>query len=147
MITATELLQRYRDGERNFDDADLQGADLSGADLSWISLYGADLSGCNLSRAKLRSAYLSSANLKGADLSYADLSSADLFDADLEGANLKGAETAHAWIDDEYLPHECECCEDREVLMVVLRILLLSWGRLDQCNLVAPCLEIESLPS
>jgi hypothetical protein len=85
-MNATELLERYEKGERNFEDANLRRADLWCADLE-----GADLEGADLEGADLRCADLRRANLRRADLCCADLRRADLWCADLEGADLEGA--------------------------------------------------------
>ncbi len=67
-MTPSELLEKYKSGERVFIGANLRGANLRGADL-----IGADLIGANLSGANLRGADLSGANLSGANLSGAYL--------------------------------------------------------------------------
>src|SRR5262249_4559887 len=66
--SASELLKRYFDGEKSFQEANLVEADLSGA-----TLERANLSKANLSRANLRGAVLSEANLEGADFTGANL--------------------------------------------------------------------------
>ena len=81
-MTAEELIQKYKAGERDFRYVDLRGANLRGADLSEANLSGADLSGANLS----------GANLRGADLRWANLRWANLRGADLSEANLRGAD-------------------------------------------------------
>ena len=77
-MTATELLERYANGDRNFVGAYLRRADLREANLSGGNLSGADLSGADLSRADLSRADLLVANLREANLSGANLSGADL---------------------------------------------------------------------
>ena len=106
----SELLERYRAGERDFRDASLYGANLNDVDLSGTNLWraklidatlnGVNLNQSNLSRAYLHGAKLNSTNLGSADLSDANLAntifsrtylgSADLSGADLSGANLSG---------------------------------------------------------
>ncbi len=73
-MEATELLDRYAHGERDFCGALLRGADLSEA---------------NLTAARFRDADFSGACLCGADLSRADLSGALLGGANLTGALLR----------------------------------------------------------
>lgn len=90
IATATDLLQAYAAGQRNFEyvilaDTDLIGADLKGCDFSYADFSGANLSGCNL---------------RGADLSYANLSDANLTEADLRGAMLIGTDLRTATITD-----------------------------------------------
>jgi hypothetical protein len=70
-MNGKELLERYANGERNFQGADLEGADLQGANLKGANLEGAylegaDLEGANLKNAKLKGAYLEGADLEGA---------------------------------------------------------------------------------
>jgi Pentapeptide repeats (8 copies) len=101
-----ELLTRYRQGERDFQDADLKEtrlrrADLRGCDLNAADLYAADLTGAVLMKADLhdadlRFAVLCTANLRGANLCGADLSGADLSDANLKETNIRGADFSGA---------------------------------------------------
>ena len=91
-----ELLQRYRQTEREFVLVSLRGAALSGADLYHVNLSGADLReadlrGANLTGARLRRADLGWADLRRAQLAGADLGLADLFQAHLDGADLSYA--------------------------------------------------------
>jgi hypothetical protein len=93
-MDASELLERYAAGERNFIGADLSGADLSDAKLSDVDLTGAILKNASLRNADLSNAVLV-ANLTNADLSNANLSgatlSSNLTDANLTDANLSNA--------------------------------------------------------
>ncbi|MGB3238786.1 MAG: pentapeptide repeat-containing protein [Geitlerinemataceae cyanobacterium] len=91
IASASELLQRYAAGEREFEEVRLSGADLQGAILHGIDLSEAILSDANLSRADLRGADLSWADLSGANLQGADLRGAILTRADLSLANLSRA--------------------------------------------------------
>jgi len=98
-----ELIERYRQGERNFADSELD-AD-SNNDLSGICLDGADLSrsyiAANFRNARLRGVRFKDANLKTCDFSEADLRAADFRGAalcstsfhlaKLEGADFTGA--------------------------------------------------------
>lgn len=106
-----ELLRRYAEGGRNFQNADLCNAQLAGLDLRAANLIGAQLQGANLraaqldgvklaiadlswaelTNASLRKAKLVGAILHASQLSYSDLSYASLNDADLQNANLVGA--------------------------------------------------------
>ncbi len=61
MMKAKELLRRYRQGDRNF-----QGADLSGESLRGMNLAGIDLSGANLTKTDLRGTQFTDAKLVGA---------------------------------------------------------------------------------
>ena len=54
--TATEILQRYAAGERNFQHLDLQGADLQNANLAAADFSECDLRGTSFSRANLTGA-------------------------------------------------------------------------------------------
>jgi hypothetical protein len=80
-MKASELLDKYKNGERDFSLANLYGANLEGATLKVANLYWANLKGANLKVA----------NLKGANLYEANLYGANLYEANLYGANLKGA--------------------------------------------------------
>ena len=99
-MEASELLEQYASGQRNFSQAELSaiqlfnqklsfanfsGANLSDADLRSIDLFGADLTWTNFRNANLAGANLSRANLRGAKLEGTDLRRTNL-----RGANLKG---------------------------------------------------------
>jgi hypothetical protein len=82
-----QLKQRYDEGDRNFQKADLSGVDLSGLDLREANFRGADLYGTKLMDSLLCRADFSG----GANLEYANLRGADLSEANLSGANFAGA--------------------------------------------------------
>ncbi len=95
-MTAEELWQRYRSGERDFrgiklTDAFLRDVHLTGIDLSFADLRGASLMGVNLLGANLRRADFTGAFLIYAQLRHADLTQANLTDAWLTRANLQHA--------------------------------------------------------
>ena len=104
--TATELLEQYGAGSRQFREVHLVGVSLHGADLREAvfldaDLSGADLTGADLYGAELIRADLSGADLSGTDLSYANLAHAGLadvklHDASLFAANLRGAKLSRA---------------------------------------------------
>jgi hypothetical protein len=81
------LQERYEQGDRNFQKAELSGVDLSGLDLREADFRGADLYGTKLMDSLLCSADFS----EGANLEYANLQGADLSEANLSGANFAGA--------------------------------------------------------
>ena len=110
-MDASEFLERYATGERDFigvdlSEADLRGehlsdANLSNATLTEACLLCANLSNANLSNATLIEIYSSCVNLfraklSNANLRAADLSGANLFEVDLDGANLSGANLIYA---------------------------------------------------
>lgn len=113
-IIATEagkLLNRYRLGERNFQQAELSNGVLNNLNLTDINLIGANLSGANLQntqlvRAKLIAADLSQANLTGANLTKAKLIGANLTGANLTNANLSQADLSDAIIDNAQGLHQ-----------------------------------------
>lgn len=98
---ASELIQSYIGGQRNFRNANLSGLelkrahlpeiDLQGAYLRWADFQGANLKLANLSWADLQKANLSDANLQKAMLKEANLRKANLQWADLQEAQLQGA--------------------------------------------------------
>jgi len=95
-MTAEELLDLYKAGERDFSNVDLSHeilshADLSGADFSGANFYGArllrtNLSGGDFSYANLAQAYLAYTNLSGAELSGVSLTGAHLVATNFRGA-------------------------------------------------------------
>ena len=99
--SAAELLERYEEGERYFEGAQLKEAMLSkatldSANLSRADLGKADISGANLDKVRLCAADLSEAIIEGASLKWADLKDARCIDtrhfgANLHHANLQGA--------------------------------------------------------
>lgn len=82
-----QLKQRYDEGDRNFQKADLSGVDLSGLDLREADFRGADLYGTQFMESLLCRADFS----EGTNLGYAKLDGADLSEANLSGSNLEGA--------------------------------------------------------
>ncbi len=87
-----ELRQRYDEGDRSFQKADLSGVDLSGLDLREADFRGADLYGTQFMDSLLCRADFS----EGTNLGYAKLNGADLSEANLSGANLEGASLERA---------------------------------------------------
>ena len=98
-INSTNLIERYRAGERMFDGASLDGANLAYANLAGASLDGANLDGANLAYANLAGASLDGASLDGASLDGASLAYANLAGASLDGASLDGASLDGASLD------------------------------------------------
>jgi uncharacterized protein YjbI with pentapeptide repeats len=84
--TASQLVERYSDGERDFPGVDLPKAALVGVRLPGVLLLEA-----NLERARLGRAYLASAQMDGANLMRANLICANLNGATLVGATLTKA--------------------------------------------------------
>lgn len=120
-LTETELIARYKGGERNFINAnlrcsrlnqqclkgvnlshaflelaDLDRVDLSQAELTAVDASNANLDRANLSRAKLFGTNLTEASLENANLSEAKLYKACFERANLAGANLNGADLSFA---------------------------------------------------
>jgi uncharacterized protein YjbI with pentapeptide repeats len=94
----SQLVNRYKQGDRDFS-----GIDLHQVDLSRIQLFQADLSQANLFNTNLIGADLRQVNLSQANLSQANLQNADLQGANLTGANLRRANLAGADIRDTQL--------------------------------------------
>lgn len=105
-MTAEELLQQYRSGERDFRGIKLKGVflrdqclrdiDLSCADLRGASLMGVDFRGANLRRANFTGAFLILAQLDQADLTEANLTNAFLILANLQQCCLAQANLTQA---------------------------------------------------
>jgi hypothetical protein len=91
---ASELLQRYAAGERDF-----QGLDLESRFKRDIPLIGADLSGINLAGSNLAECSLESVNFSRANLEGTWFQSSNLRNANFTGANLDGAHFDHAIAD------------------------------------------------
>ncbi|MGF1497086.1 MAG: pentapeptide repeat-containing protein [Elainellaceae cyanobacterium] len=103
-IDATQLLNQYGTGRRDFSWADLRGVNLSNAHLAQINLYRADLTGACLAGANLAGANLLKANLTQADLTRADLRGANLHRTDLTGTTLTAANLDGARFSEQTLP-------------------------------------------
>ncbi|MDJ0660483.1 MAG: pentapeptide repeat-containing protein [Crocosphaera sp.] len=103
---AIDLIERYKQGQRNFQGFQLRRGDLRGLNLSHTDFRGVDLSYANLREvdftgADLRDAYLNEADLTGVNFTGANLSGASLikiylikancYQTDLSGAYLTGA--------------------------------------------------------
>jgi Pentapeptide repeats (9 copies) len=101
IISASEILERYAAGEREFRenefdfyDVTLQEVDLSGVNSSSAHIDGSyfsaiDLENVNLSGAEIRNTNFSFVNLKNANLSNAAIVNVDLREVNLDNANLK----------------------------------------------------------
>jgi uncharacterized protein YjbI with pentapeptide repeats len=92
----SELLERYRRGERDFADAELDGG--SDNDLSGVCLDGADFSRAFLV-AKFQGASLRGVRFCGANLKTCDFRNADLRGADFSGTALCATAFTSANID------------------------------------------------
>ncbi|MEH2088639.1 pentapeptide repeat-containing protein [Nostoc sp.] len=105
MVSSSELLKRYANGERDFSGADLRGIKLYGSqgkeiDLSGANFSGANLEGAILSHVNLDNANFSHTNLKevrmngkinNTDFSGADLTNAHIGASRINGAKFRGA--------------------------------------------------------
>ncbi|NJP11883.1 MAG: pentapeptide repeat-containing protein [Leptolyngbyaceae cyanobacterium RU_5_1] len=172
-MQAQELLEQYRQGERDFSHVDLSGANLSGfnlrgvdftganlteANLSWTFLNQANLTGACLQQANLRSASLSAAKLNRANLSRANLSKIDLRlaylqesnlnwailqEADMGGANLEAAKLDQVNLERAKL--NSAYLVGAELMEANLRRANLASAKLDQANLREARLEEANL--
>lgn len=152
-----EVLRRYKNGDRNFQGANLSGLDLTGINLSYANLIAANLQQTNLTHANLNYAKLVVANLRGseitganlqgvkfvgahlqqtrlnacnlkrADLSDADLTQAQLVRSNLKDANLSGANLTEANLSEANL--EGVTLDDTKCTAVMLTGAILSDGQ------------------
>lgn len=81
-IDASEILERYPAGERNFSNIYIEGSD---------ELAGADLKGVNFSNSILAEMILEQVNFSNANLTNAHLGLSILYFANLQGADLTEA--------------------------------------------------------
>lgn len=95
-LSATEVLNRYADGQRDFRYVVAEGEDFNGANLRGASFLGASLSGACFREAVLTHAQFKSADLTSADLSHATLNGTDLIGGDFSDARLDGADLTGA---------------------------------------------------
>ncbi|MDY7052621.1 Rid family detoxifying hydrolase [Limnospira fusiformis] len=108
-----ELIDRYKQGERDFPGVDLSDTNWPGCNLSEINLEGADFSNSELKNMVLNKANLKNCNFSGSNFQYvkfvnADLTNAyfiqsDLRDIDFSGADLTGAQFGEC--------RQFSCCE------------------------------------
>ncbi len=102
--TSSEILRRYRDGERDFhgldisdsaDSASFRDAVLDGADFSHAFIVAyftkASLRDCRFFEANVKTCVFDGADLRGCDFSGAAIDAATFRAARLEGANFSGA--------------------------------------------------------
>jgi len=98
-ITATTLLAKYGEGQRDFRNVQLTGAQgdrLQGQDLRNINLSGSVLEKIDLRQVILKNANLDNIKLAKVDLRGADLSNSSLIDANLSFSNLAEANLTQA---------------------------------------------------
>ncbi|MGK7942772.1 MAG: pentapeptide repeat-containing protein [Crocosphaera sp.] len=105
---AIDLIERYQNGQRNFQDFQLRRADLRGINLCNTDFTGVDLSYANLrdvdfSGVDLRDAYLNEADLTGANLTGANLGDASLIKIYLIKANCYQTNFSGAYLNGAYL--------------------------------------------
>ncbi|MDT9176995.1 MAG: Rid family detoxifying hydrolase [Limnospira sp. PMC 1238.20] len=108
-----ELIDRYRQGERDFPGVDLSDTNWPGCHLSKINLEGADFSNSELKNMVFNKANLKNCNFSGstlqsvkfvnADLTNAYFIQSDLRDIDFSGADLTGAQFGEC--------RQFSCCE------------------------------------
>lgn len=98
LIEASELLERYQKGERDFSNVYIEGSD---------ELAGANLSGINLSDAVVAEMLLDEINLSGANLQLTNFGQSSLYGADLCRANLSGANLRLTVLDSANLSDSC----------------------------------------
>jgi hypothetical protein len=91
IMSVAELKKRYKRGERNFENLDLEGANLQGIELPEINLTGANFKGANLTDCNFQKACLNGVNFSEALLIETDFDGASLIEANLSGANLANA--------------------------------------------------------
>jgi len=98
-ITATTLLAKYGEGQRDFRNVQLTGAQgdrLQGQDLRNINLSGSAIEKIDLRQINLKNANLDGIKLTKIDLRGADLSNTSLIDANLSFSNLAEANLTQA---------------------------------------------------
>jgi uncharacterized protein YjbI with pentapeptide repeats len=98
-ITATTLLTKYAEGQRDFRNIQLTGAQgdrLQGQDLRNINLSGSAIEKIDLRQVILKNANLDNIKLAKVDLRGADLSNSSLIDANLSFSNLAEANLTQA---------------------------------------------------
>ncbi len=105
---AIDLIKRYENNQRNFQDFQLRRADLRGINLRNTDFCGVDLSYANLrdvdfSGADLRDAYLNEADLTGVNLTGANLGEASLIKVYLIKANCYKTNFSGAYLTGAYL--------------------------------------------
>ena len=111
-ISASDIIARYRSGERSFVDLelddeplDLSSVTLAGADFSrcfiFASFRGADLSGAIFNDSNVKACDFTDANLAGASFRNAAIDGA-VFTGDLGGTTFDGA----SWYGHVFLPGE-----------------------------------------
>ena len=93
-MNASEVIERYGNGERDFSTIRLISANLSGLNLQGIVFNNADVSNCNFSNSDL-----SKSDFSGAILDRANFSGAILRDANFSGAHMNNADIRNVQID------------------------------------------------
>lgn len=99
--------EKWLNGEKGRERANLSYSDLSGSNLSGSNLSYSSLSGSNLKYSDLSGSDLSDSNLSGSDLSGANLRGADLSGNILRGANLSRSDLRDSDIDYSAWPLWC----------------------------------------
>ena len=90
-MKASQVLQEYKQGRRDFKGVSLRGQSFVKQDLSGADFSKADIRGANFSHADIRGANFSHADIRGANFSHADIRGANFSHADIQGANFSHA--------------------------------------------------------
>lgn len=89
-LTDKDILDKYKNGQRNFKDIDVENGDLRYADLRDISFDGCflaiDFRGANLRGAKFTNGNIKTCDFRGADLTNAHFENLAVDSADFAGA-------------------------------------------------------------
>ncbi|MEB3887183.1 Rid family detoxifying hydrolase [Lyngbya sp. CCY1209] len=96
-----ELIDRYKEGERDFAGVDLSGITIKGHDLSDINLEGSDLRNCKFTSMTFNNANLKNCNFCESQFEVVSFINADLKEAKLtkswfKAVNFQGAELTNA---------------------------------------------------
>lgn len=143
--------EKWLNGEKGRERANLSYSDLSGSNLSYSSLSGSNLKYSNLSGSDLSGANLRGADLSGNNLRGANLSRSDLRDSDIDYSAWPlwcGSLKAH--VDDriaiQLLYHTLSVVQHSPYVSDELKRALLTPGNIDAANRfhrVKECGELE----
>lgn len=100
-MTKEEFLTKYKTGQRQFINIELENIDLSGEDLSNIEFKECFLS-VNFQRCNLNNSKFLNGNIKTCDFRYSDLTQSLFEKVAIEGTRFKGAITTSLVFENNY---------------------------------------------
>lgn len=154
IMTTSQIIEKYKTGERdfsnikctcgNFDGADLGNAIFKNSDMSSSTFVCASLQGCDFSECNLQWATLTKANLTNAKFVKAKITWADLNDAMVDKADFTEADLSWSFLFNVNL-HAASSINEANFSMAVFRVEDITKEGLEKANIMLSNMK-EKIP-